>query len=145
MQAHSASERSVGYLFLMRARVANHYPTHPFRTVSLGTSVNSERPWRLVHSLIAAGSSSTGVTSAEVSSAKVTSTEVSSAKVTSTEVSSAFSSFVTVEGPNRVVGVARIVVAAAAATRPTVTTEEPQHRDYHRHNGYEDANNGQRS
>src|SRR5215217_5802778 len=36
MQAHSASERSVGYLFLMRARVANHYPTHPFRTVSEG-------------------------------------------------------------------------------------------------------------
>src|SRR5215217_1127744 len=24
----------------MRARVANHYPTHPFRTVSLRTSVN---------------------------------------------------------------------------------------------------------
>ena len=35
MHSHSASERSVGYLFLMRARVANHYPTHPFRTVSL--------------------------------------------------------------------------------------------------------------
>jgi hypothetical protein len=34
MQAHSASERSVRYLFLMRARVANHYPSHPFRTVS---------------------------------------------------------------------------------------------------------------
>src|SRR5829696_2465246 len=34
MHSHSASERSVGYLFLMRARVANHYPTHPFRTVS---------------------------------------------------------------------------------------------------------------
>ena len=36
MHSHSASERSVGYLFLMRARVANHYPTHPFRTVSEG-------------------------------------------------------------------------------------------------------------
>src|SRR5215212_925894 len=36
MQAHSASERSVGYLFLMRARVVNQYPTHPFRTVSEG-------------------------------------------------------------------------------------------------------------
>src|SRR5918992_4873300 len=34
MQAHSASERSVWYLFLMSARVAKHYPTHPFRTVS---------------------------------------------------------------------------------------------------------------
>src|SRR5215212_4415806 len=34
MHFHSPSERSVGYLFLMRARVANHYPTHPFRTVS---------------------------------------------------------------------------------------------------------------
>src|SRR5215207_10269270 len=34
MHSHSASERSVGYLFLIRARVANHYPTHPFRTVS---------------------------------------------------------------------------------------------------------------
>src|SRR5687768_9976268 len=38
MQAHSASERSVGYVLLMRARVANHYPTHPFRTVSMSTS-----------------------------------------------------------------------------------------------------------
>src|SRR5215203_3665075 len=36
MHSHSASERSVGYLFLIRARVANHYPTHPFRTVSEG-------------------------------------------------------------------------------------------------------------
>ena len=36
MQAHSASERSVGHHFLMRARVANHYLTHPFRTVSEG-------------------------------------------------------------------------------------------------------------
>jgi hypothetical protein len=26
----------VGYVFLMRARVANHYPTHPFRTVLYG-------------------------------------------------------------------------------------------------------------
>jgi hypothetical protein len=34
MYSHWASERSVGYLFLMRARVANHYLTHPFRTVS---------------------------------------------------------------------------------------------------------------
>src|SRR5215213_6717264 len=40
MKDHSASERSVGYLFLMRATVANYYPTHPFRTVSLGTRVN---------------------------------------------------------------------------------------------------------
>jgi hypothetical protein len=30
------SERSVGYVFLMRARVANHYPTHPFQTVLYG-------------------------------------------------------------------------------------------------------------
>jgi hypothetical protein len=36
MQDHSASERSVGYLFLIHARVANHYPSHPFRTVSEG-------------------------------------------------------------------------------------------------------------
>src|SRR5215203_788102 len=36
MHSHSASERSVGYDFLMCARVANHYPTHPFRTVSEG-------------------------------------------------------------------------------------------------------------
>jgi hypothetical protein len=36
MKDHSASERSVGYLFLMRATVANYYPTHPFRTVSEG-------------------------------------------------------------------------------------------------------------
>src|SRR5215204_2574405 len=34
MHSHSASERSIGYIFLIRARVANHYPTHPFRTVS---------------------------------------------------------------------------------------------------------------
>ena len=40
MQDHSSSERSVGYVFLMRARVANHYPTPPFRTVSPGDSVN---------------------------------------------------------------------------------------------------------
>jgi hypothetical protein len=40
MHSHSASERSVGYVFLMRARVANYYTTHPFRTVSLGTWVN---------------------------------------------------------------------------------------------------------
>ncbi len=38
MHSHSASERSVGYVFLMRARVANHYLTHPFRTVSKATS-----------------------------------------------------------------------------------------------------------
>ena len=31
-------ERSVGYVFLIRARVANHYPTNPFRTVSLRSS-----------------------------------------------------------------------------------------------------------
>ena len=43
MQAHSASERSVRYLFLMRARVANHYPTHPFRTVSPRTGVKIKR------------------------------------------------------------------------------------------------------
>ena len=30
MKDHSASERSVGYLFLMRATVANYYSTHLF-------------------------------------------------------------------------------------------------------------------
>src|SRR5215203_7020128 len=44
MHSHSASERSVGYDFLMCARVANHYPTHPFRTVSLGNRVNRSNP-----------------------------------------------------------------------------------------------------
>src|SRR5215211_6295195 len=29
----------------MRATVANHYPTHPFRTVSPLTSVNKGRAW----------------------------------------------------------------------------------------------------
>jgi hypothetical protein len=105
--------------------------------------VNSERPWRLVHSLIAVVSSSAVVTSTVVTSAKVASAVVTSAKVASTGVSSAFSSFVTVEGPNRVVGATRIVTAAAP--RPTVTTEERQHRDYRPHNGHEDANNGQHS
>src|SRR5215210_3222781 len=36
MQDHSSSERSVGYVFLMCARVANHHRTTPFRTVSEG-------------------------------------------------------------------------------------------------------------
>jgi lycopene beta-cyclase len=41
MRAHSESERSVGYVFLMHGRVPNyHYPTPTFRTVSLGSSVN---------------------------------------------------------------------------------------------------------
>src|SRR5215218_1278109 len=41
MRAHSESERSVWYVFLMHGRVPNcHYPTHTFRTVSLGNSVN---------------------------------------------------------------------------------------------------------
>src|SRR5215204_885938 len=44
MHSHSASERSVGYDFLLCARVANHYPTHPFRTVSLGNRVNRSNP-----------------------------------------------------------------------------------------------------
>ena len=31
MRAHSGSERSVGYIFLMHDRVSNyHYPTPPF-------------------------------------------------------------------------------------------------------------------
>ena len=35
MRAHSVSERSVGYVFLMHDRVRNyHYPTLTFRTVS---------------------------------------------------------------------------------------------------------------
>src|SRR5215210_3010980 len=34
MQDHSSSERSVGYVFLIRARVANYHLTTPFRTVS---------------------------------------------------------------------------------------------------------------
>ena len=38
MQDRSSSERSLGHVFLMRARVANHYPTTPFRTVSPGIS-----------------------------------------------------------------------------------------------------------
>jgi hypothetical protein len=37
MHSHSESDRSVGYVFLVRARVANYYPTHPFRTVSEDT------------------------------------------------------------------------------------------------------------
>src|SRR4028118_1727241 len=36
MQDHSASDRSVGYVFLMRARVASQHTTTPFRTVSEG-------------------------------------------------------------------------------------------------------------
>ncbi len=40
------SERSVGYGFLMRARVANYYPTSPFHTVSPGTSVNKGKKRR---------------------------------------------------------------------------------------------------
>src|SRR5919112_1599775 len=44
MHSHSPSERSVGYVFLMRARVATYYPTHPFRTVSLGSSMNRGDP-----------------------------------------------------------------------------------------------------
>jgi hypothetical protein len=43
MHSHSASERSVGYVFLMRARVANYYPTHPFRTVSPRRWVNKAK------------------------------------------------------------------------------------------------------
>src|ERR671910_2678462 len=43
MHSHSASERSVGYVFLMRARVANHFLTHPFRTVS-ETEFSEVRP-----------------------------------------------------------------------------------------------------
>ena len=35
MRAHSESERSVGYVFLMHGRVPNyHYPTPAFRKVS---------------------------------------------------------------------------------------------------------------
>src|SRR5215218_8695249 len=37
MQDHSSSERSVGYVFLIRARVANYHLTTPFRTVSEGS------------------------------------------------------------------------------------------------------------
>src|SRR5215208_511740 len=41
MRAHSASERSVWYVFLMHGRVPNyHYQTSPFRTVSPRTPVN---------------------------------------------------------------------------------------------------------
>jgi len=41
MRAHSESERSVWYVFLMRGRVSNyHYLTPTFRTVYLGSSVN---------------------------------------------------------------------------------------------------------
>src|SRR5215208_4683740 len=36
MQFHSASDRSVGYLFLMRARVAKYPPRTTFHTVSDG-------------------------------------------------------------------------------------------------------------
>ena len=40
MRAHSKSERSVGYVFLMHDRVPNyHYPILTFRTVSLGRSL----------------------------------------------------------------------------------------------------------
>jgi hypothetical protein len=38
MYFHSASERSVGYLFLIPARVANHHPRTTFHTVSLRPS-----------------------------------------------------------------------------------------------------------
>src|SRR3954447_10553783 len=40
MYFHSASDRSVGYLFLMRARVAKHPPRTTFHTASLRTWVN---------------------------------------------------------------------------------------------------------
>src|SRR5215210_4141642 len=40
MWFHSASDRSVGYLFLMRARVAKYPPRTTFHTASLGTRVN---------------------------------------------------------------------------------------------------------
>src|SRR5215207_6484519 len=40
MWFHSASDRSVGYLFLMRARVAKYPPRTTFHTVSLRGSVN---------------------------------------------------------------------------------------------------------
>src|SRR5829696_2316981 len=43
MYFHSASERSVGYLFLMRARVAKHHPRTTFHTASPRTSVNTSR------------------------------------------------------------------------------------------------------
>ncbi len=47
MRAHSESERSVGYVFLMRGRVSNyHYLTPTFRTVSLGNLVNSGNGYR---------------------------------------------------------------------------------------------------
>ena len=40
MYFHSASDRSVGYLFLIPAKVAKYRPRTPFHTVSPGTSVN---------------------------------------------------------------------------------------------------------
>src|SRR3954467_909244 len=43
MHSHSASDRSVGYLFLMRARVAKHPPRTTFHTASLRTPVNRGR------------------------------------------------------------------------------------------------------
>src|SRR5215217_6800714 len=46
MHFHSASERSVGYVFLMRARVANRYLTHPFQTVSEGVFPETRLPVR---------------------------------------------------------------------------------------------------
>src|SRR5215213_1180788 len=44
MQDHSASERSVGYVFLIPARVSNYHLTTPFRTVSEGEYPETQRP-----------------------------------------------------------------------------------------------------
>src|SRR5215218_9101311 len=41
MHSHSASDRSVGYLFLMRARVAKHPPRSTFHTASQGDCLKS--------------------------------------------------------------------------------------------------------
>src|SRR5829696_5602202 len=49
MRAHSESERSLWYVFLMHGRVSNyHYPTPTFRTVSLGNRVNKREGPRLL-------------------------------------------------------------------------------------------------
>ena len=44
MYLHSASDKSVGYVFLMRARVAQYPPRTTFHTASLGFSVNRDIP-----------------------------------------------------------------------------------------------------
>src|SRR5215217_2270596 len=46
MYLHSASERSVGYLFLMRARVAKHPPRSTFHTASPRTPLNKGQEQR---------------------------------------------------------------------------------------------------